>query len=66
MLNIRNMKHLAQAIGVTVEEIRDVLKAPEVFYEELMFFSQNPINLNRTLREELERLPFLVGLSQLV
>lgn len=29
------------------------------FYEELIFFSQNPINLNRTLREELERLPFL-------
>jgi len=29
------------------------------FYEELLFFSQNPIILNRTSREELERLPFL-------
>lgn len=29
------------------------------FYEELRGFSQNPINLNHTTREELERLPFL-------
>ncbi|HEY5591202.1 MAG TPA: helix-hairpin-helix domain-containing protein [Paludibacter sp.] len=31
----------------------------DTFYEELMYCSQNPINLNRTTREELERLPFL-------
>jgi hypothetical protein len=31
----------------------------DTFYEELMFFSQNPINLNKTTREQLEQLPFL-------
>ena len=31
----------------------------DTFYEELMFFSENKINLNKTKREELERLPFL-------
>jgi len=31
----------------------------DTFYEELMFFSKHPINLNRTSRDELERLPFL-------
>lgn len=29
------------------------------FYEDLMFCSRNPINLNQATREELERLPFL-------
>jgi hypothetical protein len=29
------------------------------FYDELRFFALHPINLNRTSREELERLPFL-------
>lgn len=29
------------------------------FYDELISFSQHPINLNQTTREELERLPFL-------
>jgi len=29
------------------------------FYEELLFLSQNPIPLNKTSRDELERLPFL-------
>ena len=31
----------------------------DTFYEELMYFSENKINLNKTMREELERLPFL-------
>lgn len=31
----------------------------DTFYEELMSCVQNPINLNRTSREELQRLPFL-------
>lgn len=31
----------------------------ETFYEDLMYCSQNPINLNITTREELQRLPFL-------
>ncbi len=31
----------------------------DTFYEELMFFSENKINLNKTTREELDRLPFL-------
>ena len=31
----------------------------DTFYEELVNLSQNPINLNRTKREELEHLPFL-------
>jgi hypothetical protein len=31
----------------------------DTFYEELMYFSENKINLNKTTREELERLPFL-------
>src|SRR5665647_3116358 len=31
----------------------------DTFYEELMFCAQNPINLNHTTREELQRLPFL-------
>ena len=31
----------------------------DTFYEELMYFSENKINLNKTKREELERLPFL-------
>lgn len=31
----------------------------EAFYEDLIYFSQNPINLNTATREELERLPFL-------
>jgi len=29
------------------------------FYEDLLFCAQNPINLNQTTREELEKLPFL-------
>jgi len=29
------------------------------FFEDLMFCSQNPINLNKATREQLERLPFL-------
>lgn len=31
----------------------------DTFYEELMYFAENKINLNKTTREELERLPFL-------
>ena len=31
----------------------------DTFYEDLMIFAQQPINLNKTSREELERLPFL-------
>lgn len=31
----------------------------DTFYEELMYFSENKINLNKTTRDELERLPFL-------
>jgi len=31
----------------------------DTFYEELMYCAKNPINLNRTTREELQRLPFL-------
>ena len=31
----------------------------DTFYEDLVECSRNPINLNRTTREELERLPFL-------
>ena len=31
----------------------------DTFYEELVSVAQNPINLNRTTREELEHLPFL-------
>jgi len=31
----------------------------DTFYEELMYFSENKINLNKATREELERLPFL-------
>ncbi len=29
------------------------------FYEDLMFCAQNPVNLNKATREELEKLPFL-------
>lgn len=31
----------------------------EDYFEELLFFTQNPIRLNSTTREELEKLPFL-------
>jgi hypothetical protein len=31
----------------------------DTFYEDLMLCARNPINLNKTTREELERLPFL-------
>lgn len=31
----------------------------ETFYEDLMFCSQNPVNLNRATLDELEKLPFL-------
>ena len=33
----------------------------DTFYEELMYFAENKINLNKTTREELERLPFLTS-----
>ncbi|HEY6914591.1 MAG TPA: hypothetical protein VI413_07945, partial [Paludibacter sp.] len=29
------------------------------FFEDLMFCAQNPINLNRATREQLDKLPFL-------
>jgi hypothetical protein len=33
------------------------------FYDELSYFAQNPINLNQTTKEELERVPFLSDLQ---